>query len=84
MVFDGTEPYLLNDITPRAVCLADVGPALLQALVQGVAVQLANVTVLLVLLEWNTAHFKKCKQLLECQHLTLLRDNWWNFIMLNI
>jgi hypothetical protein len=26
----------------------------------------------------GTAHFKKCKQLLEYQHLLLLRDIWWS------
>ncbi len=25
----------------------------------------------------GTAHFKKCKQLFEYQHLRLLRDIWW-------
>jgi hypothetical protein len=26
----------------------------------------------------GTAHFKKCKQLFEYQHLLLLRDIWWS------
>jgi len=26
----------------------------------------------------GTAHFKKCKQLFEYQHLLLLKDIWWS------
>jgi hypothetical protein len=26
----------------------------------------------------GTAHFKKCEQLFEYQHLPLLRDSWWS------
>ena len=45
--------YLLNDVTPWTVSLADVSATIFQALIQGVTVQLADVTrthVLLVLL----------------------------------
>ncbi len=38
-------------VTPGTVSLANVGAALLQTLVEGVAVQLTDVTVLLVLLK---------------------------------
>jgi hypothetical protein len=38
-------------VTPWTVSLANVGAALLQTLVEGVAVQLTDVTVLLVLLK---------------------------------
>ncbi len=30
-----------------------------------------------IVLHNGTAHFKKCKQLFEYQHLHLLRDIWW-------
>jgi hypothetical protein len=43
--------HLLYYVTPRAVGFADVGATLLQALVQSVTVQLADVAVLLVLLK---------------------------------
>ncbi len=42
--------YLLYDVTPRTVSLANVGATLLQTLVKSVTVQLADVAVLLVLL----------------------------------
>jgi hypothetical protein len=29
----------------------------------------------------ESTHFKKCKQLIEYQHLLLLRDIWWKFII---
>ena len=29
-------------------------------------------------IDYGTAHFKKCKQLFEYQHLSLLRDIWWS------
>ena len=48
---EGRRPYLLDDVTPWTVSLADVGAALLQTLVEGVAVKLTDVAVLLVLLK---------------------------------
>jgi hypothetical protein len=50
----------------------------LQLLSKSMKPLILTLTVLTYQLLFNgTAHFKNCKQLLECQHLLLLRDIWW-------